>query len=86
MSFVFFAIHLVLVGYLAYKSGYIPKLVGILLVIAGLGYLIQNLGPYLFPEANLGLVSITLLGELFFMFWLLIRGPRIKDQTAEPLG
>jgi len=83
MSFVFFAIHLVLVGYLVYKSGYIPKPVGILLVIAGLGYLIQNPGPYLFPQADLGLVSISLLGELIFMFWLLIRGPRIKDQIAE---
>jgi len=61
MSFVFFAIHLVLVGYLVYKSGYIPKPVGILLMIAALGYLIQNLGPYLFPQADLGLVSISLL-------------------------
>lgn len=83
MSFILFAIHLLLVGYLVYRSGYIPKWVGILLMIAGLGYAVQNLGPYLFPDANFDYVGIALLGELVFMFWLLIRGWKIKEPGVE---
>lgn len=40
LSLIFFGIHLVLVGYLIFKSGYIPKLVGVFVAIAGLGYVI----------------------------------------------
>ena len=38
IGFVFFGLHLVLLGYLAFKSGYIPKIFGVLLILAGLGY------------------------------------------------
>jgi hypothetical protein len=86
LSLVFFAIHLMLVGYLIYKSGYIPKLIGVLLVIAGVGYMMQNLNAYLFPKPDLGYVAIALLGELVFMFWLLIRGWKIKEPAMKPSG
>src|SRR5262249_32261053 len=82
LSLVFFAVHLMLVGYLVYKSGYIPKLIGVLLVIAGVGYVVQNLNAYLFPKPDLGYVAIALLGELVFMFWLLIRGWKIKEPAV----
>ncbi len=85
LSYVFFAIHLGLVGYLIYRSGYIPKWVGILLAVAGVGYVVQNLNAYLFPEPDLGYVAITLVGEFVFMLWLLIRGWKIKEPTAAPL-
>ena len=38
MSLIIFGIHLVLLGCLIYRSGYIPKILGILLVIDGLGW------------------------------------------------
>lgn len=85
LSLIFFAAHLMLVGYLIYKSGYIPRLIGILLVIAGCGYVIQNLNAYLFPEPDLGYVGIALIGELVFMFWLLIRGWKIKEPATQAL-
>ena len=83
---VVFGIHLGMLGYLVYRSGYIPKILGILLAIAGLGYLIDNLRPYLFPNADLGFLIITFFGELIFMLWLLIRGSKIKDPTRELSG
>lgn len=46
-----FCIHLGLLGYLVYKSGYIPKVLGVLLVIAGLGYLIV----FSFPRLQYGI-------------------------------
>ena len=83
MSLIVFGVHLMLVGYLVYRSSYIPKLIGILLVIAGLGYVVQNLNAYLFPEPDLSYIGIALIGELVFMFWLLIRGWKIRDLAAE---
>lgn len=82
MSLVIFGIHLGLLGYLIYRSGYIPKIIGILLVIDGLGWLIDRLRPYLYPNAHLGFISITFFGELIFMLWLLIRGWKIQEPTA----
>ena len=79
IAFFFFSIHLVLLGYLVFKSRYIPKILGILLAIAGLGYLINTLKPFLFPTYNLGFIMITFFGELIFMVWLLVRGWRIKE-------
>jgi Domain of unknown function (DUF4386) len=82
IGLVFFAIHLVLIGYLIYRSTYVPKIIGIILVIDGLGWVIDGLQPYLYPNVDLGLLSLTSLGELVFMLWLLIMGWRIKDLPA----
>jgi Domain of unknown function (DUF4386) len=82
MSLILFGIHLVLLGYLIFRSGYIPWILGILLVTSGLGWLIDGLGPYLLPNANLGFTFVTAFGEVFFTFWLLIRGWKIQDPAV----
>ncbi|WP_103068495.1 DUF4386 domain-containing protein [Aquimarina sediminis] len=79
IGFFLFSIYLILLGYLVLKASYIPKLLGVLLTIAGCGYLIVTLQPFLFPNINVELVSITFLGEVIFMLWLLIRGRKIKE-------
>ncbi len=75
----FFGIHLGLLGYLVFRSKYIPGILGVLLIIAGLGYLLTTLKPFLFPSINLDFAEYTFYGELIFMLWLLIRGSRIKE-------
>jgi len=82
-GFFFFAINLMLRGYLAFRSGYIPKIVGLLLIIAGLGYFTNTLQPFLFPKVNIAYITITYFGELIFMFWLLIKGWRIKEPSYD---
>jgi hypothetical protein len=77
-----FGIHLVLLGYLIFRSSYVPRVIGVLLAIDGLGWLIDTLRPYLYPKAHLGFISITFLGELVFMLWLLFRGSKIQHATA----
>jgi hypothetical protein len=79
----FFGIHLGLLGYLVFRSGYIPRILGLLLIIAGLGYLITTLKPYLFPNFNSDIAWFTFYGELIFMLWLLIKGSRIKESDKE---
>lgn len=75
----FFAIHLGLLGYLVLKSEYIPKILGLFLMVAGAGYLLSNLKPFLFPSINLNFAEYTFYGELIFMLWLLIKGPRLNE-------
>ena len=78
ISFVFFGICLGLLGYLAFKASYVPKWIGILLIIAGAGYFIDSIKPYFFPGLDTSYLMITFFGELVFMFWLLIKGWRVK--------
>lgn len=73
--------HLLLLGYLAYRSGYVPKGVGILLVIAGLGYAADSVGPVLSSGYTVELVLFTFIGEVVLLFWLLIKGRCIVFQN-----
>jgi hypothetical protein len=82
VAFFIFSIYLLLLGYLVFKSGYIPKILGVLLVINGLGYLTDTLAPFLFPGLNTGFLMVTFFGEVIFMLWLLIRGWRIQVSNA----
>jgi hypothetical protein len=78
-AFIFFGLHLILLGYLAFISGYIPKLIGVFLIIAGLGWLADNLQPLLYPHIDVKVGIIAGFGELIFLFWLLIKGTRLKE-------
>jgi hypothetical protein len=78
---IFFGIHLGLLGFLVFKSHYIPRILGLFLIVAGLGYLINGLKPYLFPTINLDFAKFTFYGELIFMLWLLIKGWRIQEPS-----
>ena len=75
---IFWGLWLFPLGYLVFKSGFIPKTIGVFLIIAGLGYVIDSLLRFLLPGYNLGLSSYTFIGELMIIFWLLIKG--IKEQ------
>ena len=59
----------------------VPKFIGVLLVIDGLGWLVDGLHPYFFPQAPMGFLNITELGEMVFMIWLLARGWKIRQQV-----
>jgi hypothetical protein len=79
VSLTIFAIHLVLLGYLIMRSEYIPRWIGFLIVIDGLGWMVSTLQPYFYPSAPLGWIFITYFGEFVLMFWLLIRGWKIRE-------
>lgn len=87
----FFGLHLFVLGYLVYKSGYIPGIVGILLIIASLSYLLQSFGNILFPQYKELFVSVGYLSiiEIAFPFWLVIKGVNVeqwKKRTLESDG
>jgi hypothetical protein len=77
-----FGFHLLLLGYLIYKSGFWPKFLGILLLIASLGYLTQSYGHILAPQLDevlsTAVLVMTIPGELAFTLWLLIKGINVE--------
>jgi Domain of unknown function (DUF4386) len=77
VSLVLFGLHLVLIGYLACTSGYVPRLLGVLLVIAGGGYLIDSFGRLLVAGYSVNVASVTFVGEALFMLWLLLKGRKV---------
>lgn len=78
IGLVFFGFHLVLLGYLAFKSDYIPAILGLLLIIAGASYLIDYPVRILYPEFDIATSVVAGWGELLFMFWLLFKGAKAK--------
>ena len=79
IGLIIFGFHLIILGYLVFKSEYIPRYLGVLLMVAGLSYLIDFFGNLLFPNLNLAISMIFGWGELIFMFWLLIKGAKIYE-------
>jgi hypothetical protein len=77
-----FGVHLVLVGYLALTSGYVPRLVGALVILAGAGYVFDSVGAMLLPQSAVTVSAVTFLGELVLLVWLLARGRRVVLPTG----
>ena len=77
-----FGLHLLLIGYLAYRSGYVPRLLGVLLAIAGLGYATDSLGAVLSQGSWTDISSFTFIGEFLLALWLVIRARRIAVSTS----
>ena len=77
---ILFAAHLVVIGYLAYKSGYVPAFLGILVVVSGLGYAFDSIGTVL-SESPLEVSVVTFIGEFLLVVWLLVRGRRMTVGT-----
>ena len=76
-----FGAHLVLIGVLAYRSRFVPRLIGALLVIAGAGYAFDSLVS-VFTEHPVFVVSnVTFLGEFLLGVWLLTRSRRTTLAT-----
>jgi hypothetical protein len=72
-----FGISLLLVGYLAFRSGFVPRVFGILLAIAGLGYLADAIGMIFISDFSALFAQFLFVGEVAIIFWLLIAGRRL---------
>lgn len=78
-----FGLHLLVIGYLAYRSGYVPKLLGVLLCIAGFGYMFDGFVAVFSSNPPIEVATFTFIGEFLLALWLVIRGRRL---TLSELG
>jgi len=92
VSFIFFGLHIFGLGYLIFKSDYIPRILGVLLMIASVGYQIDSFGNFLSSSyANneaLFFVFVAIpavIAELSLTLWLLIKGGKDEQQDNRSL-
>ena len=72
---VFYGVAWVLRGYLIFRSGYLPKFLGVLMTLGGLAFVARNFALVLAPAYASGrLLLLMLPGALSLAVWLLVRG------------
>ncbi|MGD8598828.1 MAG: DUF4386 domain-containing protein [Anaerolineae bacterium] len=75
----------ILLGFLMFKSGYFPKLLGILMMVAGVGYMAEFLVFFLLPQLDVQIAGVAFLAEVAFPFWLLIKGVNVEQWKSRAL-
>lgn len=78
---IFWGLWLIPFGQLVYKSGFMPKILGILLIIGGSAYVLDAFTFVLFPAYHYSVTGIIVgltssVAEFAMVFWLLIKGVR----------
>jgi len=82
---IFWGLWLFPMGYLVFKSGFIPGILGILLMIGCFGYLIESVTLFLFPNFDATISLFTFWGEVLFPLWLLIKGVNLEQWEKRAL-
>lgn len=75
---IFWGLWLFPMGYLVFKSHFLPGILGILLMIGCFGYVIQSFAAFLWPNFKVNIALFTGWGELLFPLWLLIKGVNVE--------
>jgi Domain of unknown function (DUF4386) len=85
---VFFGIYMLLLGYLIFKSGFLPRLLGVLMAVGGLSFLTHSFAIFLLPTLVARLPDIGMLGgiaELALSLWLMVMGinaPKWEEKAS----
>lgn len=74
---VFWGLWLLPLGFLVFRSGFLPRLLGILLVIAGAAYVIDA-GTRILSPSLPTIGQFTFAGEVLLTLWLLIKGVNVE--------
>jgi hypothetical protein len=83
-----FGFHVILIGYLIFKSTFLPRILGVWLAIAGLCYLTNSFANFLSPEFAAHLLPYILIPgavEILLALWLFVMGVNVerwKEQAS----
>ena len=82
IGLIFFGVACLVRGYLIFETGYLPKILGVLMAIAGLGYLVNSFALLLAPSLANAMFPAVLIpafvGELSLTLWLIFKGVNIE--------
>lgn len=88
LALVFFGVHLLALGPLLYRSRYVPRAFGVLLVAGGAGYIADSLANFFVADhgglATALLLAPALVGELGLTGWLLVKGVKVRREVTTP--
>ncbi len=81
IALIFFGAACLVSGALIWRSGYLPRFIGVLMQLAGLSYLIASFAELLAPSVaeviNPAILLPVLIGETAFCLWLLVKGVNV---------
>ncbi len=93
IALIFFGCACLVDGYLIFRSGYLPRLIGILMQVAGVSYLVACFAalfaPALSDRITPAILLPPLIGESSFCLWLLLKGVNIakwKERVSSEHG
>jgi hypothetical protein len=81
ISGVFFGIYMLMLGYLIYRSGFLPRILGALMAVGGLSFLTNSFAIFLLPTLVARLPDVGMLGgiaELALSLWLMAMGVNVQ--------
>lgn len=85
----FWGLWLLPLGVLVIKSGFIPKVLGVLLIVACFAYVADSFTSVVFPTQMHTVSMVTLplggLGELAIVAWLIVKGANVPRRALEAL-
>lgn len=80
-GYIFFALHILVLGYSVYKSGYIPKSLGVLLVLASFTYVVFFVDFHL-PKSLMVFIMLTMaVAELSLSIWLIVKRKGLPENN-----
>lgn len=86
VGYIFFASHIFLLGYVVFVSGYIPRTLGVLLIIASLTYAVFFIDIRL-SEGILVLIMLTMaIAEIALCAWLLVKRDSLPEAGQSDLN
>jgi hypothetical protein len=89
VALTFFGLLCITRGYLIYRSGFLPRFIGVFLAIEGVCYLVNSFGIFLAPQFAAKVFDyllITGLAEVVLCLWLLIRGINVARWNEHASG
>jgi len=78
-GYIFFALHIFVLGYSVFKSEYIPKSLGILLVVASFTYIVFFVDYHLPKTLEVIIMSTMAIAELSLSIWLMVKRNRLPE-------
>jgi hypothetical protein len=85
----FFGTWLFPLGYLVYRSGFLPRFLGVLLVLDGIGVMVWFLQALLFPDYHAIIypgLAVSFAAEVGLALWLLVKGVKASEAGPRPAG
>lgn len=82
LSLALFGVHLLLVGVLTWRSGHAPRLIAVLVAVAGTGYLLDGVQAALLADPAVGFAQFAFVGEIAFLAWLIAYGFGVRTARS----
>lgn len=89
LGIAFLVLHVFALGYLILKSGYFPRILGILFLVAGVGYLIDTAALLLstgYETTPAPIALVIAVAEIAFPLWLLVKGVNMTQWQSRTLA